>query len=444
MLGKMRINYWALAMLQIIQLDIQLVDAYETSTVNLHQGAIIHNKGKVMLGKHALNIYFPIQLNHYDVIIREYLRFLKESPHKLHLQLLALKIMNSRMKEKKPSNVTISDNPRTSNPNLAGESPYRTLYPILKLVSSGQNLKNEYQKKMEEKWKRAKSQQKKEWGRKIQCLENKEKWLAENWKIIPESTNLKEKSTDIPRCFQMNKKTKNISIITSHEATLEEISITLLKKLKHIEIKYNSLNQVYGPPKIRKKRGLINVVGDMERYLFGTATTDDVKRIEKLVMKMKDGNTKVLHAVGSLEVVVEKEVERSEFLMNQTKLLNKQMLHLTTDILKITKSVKQIQQDLRIEQVIQTFMQLLHQIALGLDTLEKDISQFLQDLDKAKANLLSSTLIAPEELQNITRSVCKKLPPGKYCNFENTETGYLTLYQETKQRYCHFLMEQNA
>ena len=434
MLGKMRISYWAMAMLQIIQLDIQLMDAYQKSTVNLHQGAIIHNKGRVMLGKHALNIYFPIQLNHYDIIIREYLRFLKESPHKLHLQLLALRIMNSRIKEKKPLNVTISDKSGKSSLKLVGESPYRTLYPILKLVGSGKTLRNEYQKKMEEKWKKAKDQQKTEWTRKINCLENKEKWLAENWKRISESTNIKEKSTAIPRCFQMDKKTKNISIITSHEATLEEISITLLKKLKHIEVKYNSLNQVYGPRKSKKKRGLINVVGDMEKYLFGTATSDDVKRIEKLVMKMKDGNAKVLHAVGSLEVVVEKEVERSEFLMNQTKLLNRQMLHLTTDIMKITKSVKQIQQDLRIEQVIQSFMQLLHQIALGLDTLEKDISQFLQDLDKAKANLLSSTLIAPEELRNITRAVCKKLPPGKLCNFENTETGYLTLYQETKTK----------
>ena len=176
------------------------------------------------------------------------------------------------------------------------------------------------------------------------------------------------------------------------------------------------------------------MVGDIEKYLFGTATTEDVKKIEKLVMKMKDGNAKVVHAVGSLEVVVEKEVEKTEFLMNQTKLLNKQMLHLSIDIMKIMKSVEQIQQDLKVEQVIQSFMQLLHQIALGLDTLEKDISQFLQDLDKAKANLLSSTLIAPEELKNITKSVCGKLPPGKSCDFGEEKNGYLTLYQETKTK----------
>ena len=428
----MRKPTWILACLQmtIYLCIIQAEEEYKTTSLNLHQGAIVRNRGNIMLGQHTLDIYLPVELKDYRDVLKRFFLFLQEAPTRLHLQILALKIMTKDELQTQEYQNQLQNETKLEKNFLY---PVRNLHPILKAIYYGRKINRENNNaKLTDKWNKATTQNRKEWSTKIRCLEHKDQWLTNNWKSLVDSTQMTEDSTSkVPRCFQEETKNENSTIITSNESTLEDISITLLKKLQHIEVHYSNLNKIYGPPRRnRRKRGLVNIIGDVQKYLWGTATSEDVERVEHLVLKMKTGNTKILHALGSLEVVVQKQLDKTNFLMNQTRLLNSQLSHLAYDIISIMKGVSIIQNQLKVEQVLQTFTQILQQAALGLDVLERDITQFLTDLDKASSNLLSSTLITPDELRGITNSVCGKLPHGKRCNFGPQDATYFQLYQE--------------
>ena len=431
----MQTRAWRLVSLQLLMIAslTESGDNYQTTNLNLHQGVIVRDMGNVMLGHHSLDIYLPIELQDYRAVLKRYFVFLKEAPTRLLLQIIALKVMTyEEIETQKFQNATqnITDSTQSKAANIL--YPIRNIHPLLKALYWNNKLSTEKATaEIRERWEQASTQRKKEWTSKIECLSNKDLWLTNNWKPLEDSNEIsRNEDLKIPRCFH-GKKSDNSSIVTSNEATLEDISVTLLKKLGHIEAHYANLNKIYGPKQTkRRRRGLVNIIGDVQKYLWGTATTEDVQRVEHLVLKMKTGNTKVLHALGSLEVVVQKELDKTNFLLNQAKLLNSQISHLTLDIIKVMRGVRLMQNQLKVERVLQTFTQILQQTALGLGVLERDISQFLNDLDKASSNLLSSTLITPDELRQITDSVCESLPYGKSCNFGPEDATYFQLYQE--------------
>ena len=63
-------------------------------------------------------------------------------------------------------------------------------------------------------------------------------------------------------------------------------------------------SRVVESSKARKKRGILDFVGQLSKSLFGTATIADVQRIAKAVQESRGQQTKVIHQVNSLLTIV--------------------------------------------------------------------------------------------------------------------------------------------
>ena len=414
---------WTVLLFPLIQAQMP----YSEKKLNLHSGVAIHEKGEVMLGEHNLDIYIPITLRDYQSAVERFFIFLARVPNNLHFQLLGLQIMND--------NSTSVEELKNASYSSSKLYPWRNITPLLKtLYTLHEAAIIQYNKKLKEKWEHSQLDKRKTWSEKLICLSKKQVWLGRNWNILKPSTILEEGDTQkIPRCFAEGSTLENPTILSSSERTLEEISITLLTRLKHVELEYRNLVNIYGPAKAsRKRRGLINAVGDLEKWLFGTATEGDLSKIQEQMVKLKDSETKIIHAMGSLEAIVEKETKRANMLANHTRTLEEQMAHVSRDVIKLYENTQRTERNLKIERLLQTYTQVMQQAALGLDVLETEIVEFLQDLDKVNNHMLSSSLITPQELEKIMEKVCDRLPTGKSCNFNKENDSYLQIYQETR------------
>jgi len=65
-----------------------------------------------------------------------------------------------------------------------------------------------------------------------------------------------------------------------HGFVFEKFSIDIQFINEGIHDYINNVNQIFNLlPKIRNKRGLINAVGSTFKFLFGTATNDDIEEV---------------------------------------------------------------------------------------------------------------------------------------------------------------------
>ena len=108
-------------------------DNYQTINLNLHQGAIVRNRGSVMLGRHTLDIYLPIELKDYKDVLKKYFIFLQEAPTRLHLQILALKIMTTEEIQTQQYQNQIQNETTIEKTFLY---PVRNVHPLLKAKST--------------------------------------------------------------------------------------------------------------------------------------------------------------------------------------------------------------------------------------------------------------------------------------------------------------------
>jgi len=65
----------------------------------------------------------------------------------------------------------------------------------------------------------------------------------------------------------------------------------------------------------RSKRGLINFIGKASRYLFGTATTDDVNKIKRNLEEITDRESEVRHQVNQLTSYVNTNIRNERILV---------------------------------------------------------------------------------------------------------------------------------
>ena len=82
-------------------------------------------------------------------------------------------------------------------------------------------------------------------------------------------------------------------------------SLALLKEPAERMVTFDS-------PLTRKRRGLVDIIGKASRYLFGTATIQDVQKVESLVVRARQENRKVLHVVKDLATVIDHAIEEHQ------------------------------------------------------------------------------------------------------------------------------------
>ena len=439
---------WIMSILLVLSVEESSHENYmvqQTNKLRLHQGAFLQKKGEIMLGKHELNVFIPIEIETYDYVLKEYLNFLTSGPTTLHTQLIAVSILE-----------TGEGNQNDSRNNVEAINDFfkaAEKWPqeeVLKLVKNlvppdtssaisfieilRRSLLAQKYDQFYKVWSALKKDGRKYWNTVIKCLGDKEKFIQENWNLIEDESHVTSKSGEegkritIPRCFGS---TKNMSVVISMETTLEEIVIALLGKVKHIESKLANVEKIYGNPNVaRNKRGLFDFIGYAQKYLFGVSTTKDLEKVQSMVSHMKRGNMKILHVMGSMNAIMQRQVQKTEFLLEQTRTIEKQISGLAGDVMKVMNGVGILEENIRKEQILQTYSILLQQTTLGLEVLEDEVLSYSADLDQLRSGTITNSIITPEEFRQSLEEICKSLPEGKSCTRKDSALTYLNLYQD--------------
>ncbi|XP_039279776.1 uncharacterized protein LOC120350448 [Nilaparvata lugens] len=163
----------------------------------------------------------------------------------------------------------------------------------------------------------------------------------------------------------------------------------------------------------RKKRGLINVGGDLLKVLFGTLSDDDLVRINHKISQLGDQSQTITHLVEDQVTVVktiDQEVCNHGIILNETLDLLDVILQQGSQMNRTIRSELEI-----IEQALgqtHSVNSLMRELEITLLQVQKELLELRQSLEDTTAGKLSSLLLPPQNLSVILQQVVNKLPTG--------------------------------
>lgn len=172
---------------------------------------------------------------------------------------------------------------------------------------------------------------------------------------------------------------KNVS---SNSAYLEsEHRILLNEEVESILHKIRTLM----PMNNRKKRGLINIVGTAQKWLFGTMDDEDRQMITQHVDEIRQNNRNAIN-------VINKQVKINDYFNNTFQILKETIINDRETILKQVSSIQKIERRLILKQIY--FDQLFK-----LKYINARVEHIQENIVSARNNILHPSILTNEEIE---------------------------------------------
>uniref|UniRef100_A0A8D8X3W9 Envelope fusion protein n=1 Tax=Cacopsylla melanoneura TaxID=428564 RepID=A0A8D8X3W9_9HEMI len=187
----------------------------------------------------------------------------------------------------------------------------------------------------------------------------------------------------------------------------EELSLLESEVSKYNEQIDNLLN--LSPESTRSRRGLINAVGTLSKYLFGTADDDDRQQIFTKLNMLDKSNDMILN---TNEAQIQVLTHLDHRISNNSKVIN-EVITKAKALTSLLISYNITNQNSEIQTIYQfLFTQsTLRELLLLLGDLKFSILEFTQALQQSNTNHLSYNLINPTTLIKNLAQIKNKAPP---------------------------------
>ena len=216
-------------------------------------------------------------------------------------------------------------------------------------------------------------------------------------------------------------KSENASNHISYHALSESL---FLRTEYLIQITSDKLQNLQ--PHIRKQRGLINAVGTVNKWLFGTLDASDGERYEKAISMLETDQLNIKRELN-LQISLSKNLINSYNSTITTLAKNQEKLTSSLKIFQIS-----VQQTIDSLQDYLSFQGVITQINLDC----QNLITFLDNLENAvlfsKVNALHNSILSTSQLEKMLDYLNKIYKPSEIPNFENILSYYQFLGTQVK------------
>lgn len=179
--------------------------------------------------------------------------------------------------------------------------------------------------------------------------------------------------------------------------THNHFSIIINDKINHA-IKLNKLiiNQleVYSKTRNRSRKALINAVGKISKWIFGTLDSDDGKYYNNYLNTLNENQIKLNLSLSKHHTVLE---EMSEKYLEHFNVLEENQITISNQIKLITKEIDKL---LDIEQAFSLNV-IIDNLIIQLQNTQNLINNIDTAISFAKLNILHSSIINPQTLESV-------------------------------------------
>jgi uncharacterized protein YoxC len=188
------------------------------------------------------------------------------------------------------------------------------------------------------------------------------------------------------------------------------------QEIKYIQTVWEQLNLELKDlekllPVTRRKRGLINLGGDVLNFLFGTATSTELQSLHRAIEGIKKQNDVMTHSIESQLTYTKELDENVRQNTRDVSLLARTLKSLVFDVVNLNDTVKLLEANIskRIE-LMANVSQTVRELEFFCLQLEQDFINIRQGLDVTSTGKLSAGLLPPHNLSQILQQVTLRLP----------------------------------
>lgn len=191
------------------------------------------------------------------------------------------------------------------------------------------------------------------------------------------------------------------------------------RKLKSIKNDYAIIShQLYN---IRKKRGLLNIGGEVLRWLFGTPDSDDAQfytdSIKSLINNERETHILMQKQIGIISSTITNFNESTRKLNADADSLNENLAKFNRFVKQTTKNEEKLNLEFQINNHILTLAELTNEIQISL-------KNYLNDITLIRHGIINFNLVHPQDLQTELEKIQTKYTLPLTPTLENTYIYY--------------------
>lgn len=152
----------------------------------------------------------------------------------------------------------------------------------------------------------------------------------------------------------------------------------------------------------RPKRGLLNVIGKVHKYLYGTLDADDGERYEKYMKLLQENQNTLQNDISSTQTIL-KQVTRT---------IDNQLININTNQKKLQAKLNEVT---KLTQSTIELILLIDNIGNNIRILNELRTNIQTAINFAEINIMHYSILKYQELQKII----SKLPPDQKIPFDN-------------------------
>lgn len=166
-------------------------------------------------------------------------------------------------------------------------------------------------------------------------------------------------------------------------------------------------------PTTRARRGVINGIGSVLKFLFGTMDDDDLQTLNSKINNLDDQSDVLVHVEDEKLTYMKKltgEVdENSKAIKTIAGILKSTITEIKTTNFSIWTEITQLKRKLQYQARISS---LFREVEMTLRLIDKQLVQLQEALDVTATGHLSSMLLTPSKLYDVLKEIIPKLPNG--------------------------------
>jgi hypothetical protein len=207
---------------------------------------------------------------------------------------------------------------------------------------------------------------------------------------------------------------------------VSDITMELDREIKNVD----KLLPVNPTSILRKRRGLINLGGQVLKFLFGTATNSEVQELQSVVSNYENQKQDIIHAVKSqltLLQTVDKETKQ-----NTVDLLNvaRTLRQVVFEVVYLNRTISSIIDKTRIAfEVQKNISRTMRELEFTALRLQQELMQLHEGIDISSSGRLSSVLVPPNNLSGLLQQFALKLPRD-VCLLAGTDLDNMYVYYD--------------
>ena len=155
-------------------------------------------------------------------------------------------------------------------------------------------------------------------------------------------------------------------------------------------------------PGSRTKRGLVNIIGYVMKYLFGTIDHHDMENMNRFIDSMKVFATQVTHTTEQQLTYIQR--------------LNDKVIGNTRNIVSMAKTLERYLKGRAVQEVQDRrrfgFIAGIRDMEMAIVQARQNLMQLQESLDMTALGKLSSTLVPPHNLTKMLAEIATRIPEG--------------------------------